>query len=154
MQKLTKLTSQLSILSLFLSSLILPTVAQAIEFRSVIVEKAILYDAPSPAGGKAFILGKGYPVEVIVNLGEWIKVRDHFGALNWVKSKDLSLQRTAIVTGKVDMKQSPNATGAILATLEKNVLVSLVSTTSNGWIKVKHASGLLGYVPANQLWGL
>ena len=37
--------------------------AQALEFRSVDAEAAVLYDAPSAQAKKLFILSRHYPVE-------------------------------------------------------------------------------------------
>jgi len=107
------------------------------------------------ASKKVYVLGKHYPVEVIVNLGKWVKIRDHFGKLNWIQGKDLAAKRHGIVLEpKIDIKQLPNKKGAVLATLEKGVIVELMTATSNGWIKVKHVSGIVGYIPATVLWGV
>jgi SH3-like domain-containing protein len=40
----------------------------------------ILYDAPSLNARRLFILNQGYPVEIIVSLEGWYKVRDATGA--------------------------------------------------------------------------
>jgi len=129
--------------------------AFALEFRSVAVNKAILYDAPSDQAKKLFILSSGYPVEVIVNLGEWIKVRDHYGALSWIQGSLLSPKRTVLVIGgKAEIRQSDSENSALLATLEKDVVVDVVSANApNGWIKVKHRDGISGYVRVSQVWG-
>ena len=58
------------------SMLLLCTVAQAIEFKSVSDEIAVLYDAPSKQSSKRLILTRGYPVEVIITSGNWVRVRD------------------------------------------------------------------------------
>lgn len=140
---------------LVLLSLVFANVASALEFRSVSVSKAILYDAPSEQAQKIFILNDGYPVEVIVNLGEWIKVRDHYGALSWILGKQLSLKRTVLVIGgKAEIRQLDSDTSPLLATLEKDVVVEVVSTNSqNGWIKIKHRDGITGFVRVSQVWG-
>ena len=71
--------------------------ANALEFRSIAPAKAILYDAPSLEADKLFILSQAYPVEIIVNLNNWLKVRDATGSLSWVESKSLSNKRTVLV---------------------------------------------------------
>ena len=68
--------------------------ASALEFRAVAVDAAVLYDAPSVQAKKQFILSRYYPVEIIVALDKWLKVRDASGALAWVESAQLSAQRT------------------------------------------------------------
>jgi SH3-like domain-containing protein len=128
--------------------------AQALEFRSIAQPKAILYDAPSAEASKIFILSQGYPVEVIVNLGTWIKVRDQLGGLSWVESKSLVNKRTVLVTVKTDIKSSEDASSALVATVEKDVVLEMLSPTiKNGWVKVKHRDGITGFVQASTVWG-
>lgn len=143
-------------LGLVLLGLFFAIQVQALEFRSVAANKAVLYDAPSTEAKKLYLIGSGYPVEVIVNLGEWIKIRDHFGSLSWVQAKQLTNKRTAlIISDKVELKQAEDETSALLATFEKDVVVEVVSTIAkNGWVKVKHRDGLTGFVRSTALWGL
>ena len=126
----------------------------AAEYRSVSVPKAILFDAPSAQAKKLFLLGQGYPVEVIVNLGDWIKVRDNLGGLSWVDAKQLSPQRTVIVTvQQAEVRQAADAASNLICKLEKDVVVDLLEPASNGWLKVKHKDGLSGYVLTSSVWG-
>ncbi len=60
---------------------------QTSDFRSVQENAAVLYDAPSKAAKALFVVQRHYPLEVIVNLEAWVKVRDHTGALTWVERK-------------------------------------------------------------------
>lgn len=128
--------------------------AFALDFRSVASTKAILYDAPSVEASKLYILGQGYPVEVIVNLGEWIKVRDALGGLSWIEGKQLSNKRMVLVIAKTDIKSTEDASSGLIASVEKDVVLELLpSETKTGWIKVKHRDGATGYVPNSALWG-
>ena len=127
----------------------------ALEFRSIAAAKVILYDAPSVEASKLYILSQGYPVEVIVNLGAWIKVRDAMGGLSWVEGKQLSNKRMVLVTAKTDMKSAEDIAASLVATIEKDVVLELIpSATKTGWIKVKHRDGITGFVPSSVLWGL
>ncbi len=128
--------------------------ANALEFRSIAPAKAILYDAPSLEADKIYILSQAYPVELIVNLNNWVKVRDASGALSWVESKNLSSKRTVIVTTKTDIKSAEDPTSALLATVEKDVVLELVTDRKNGWVKVKHRDGVTGFVQVGNLWGI
>lgn len=128
--------------------------ALALDYRSIAAPKAILYDAPSQQASKLYILGQGYPVEVIVNLGEWIKVRDALGGLSWIEGKQLSNKRTVLVMAKTEIKSAEDASANLVATVEKDVVLELLpSTTKTGWIKVKHRDGATGYVLNSALWG-
>ena len=129
--------------------------AYALEYRSIVPAKAILYDAPSVEASKLYILGQGYPVEVIVNLGEWIKIRDAAGSLSWVEGKQLSAKRTVLVVAKTDIKSAEDAASSLVATVEKDVVLELLpASAKTGWVKVKHRDGATGFVPSSVLWGL
>lgn len=145
-----QLTKSLLIAALFM---LLPNLAVA-EFRAVSVPKAIVYDTPSAQGKKLYLLGQGYPVEVIVNLAEWVKVRDQQGGLSWIDAKQLSPKRTLLIISPVEIKQTPEAGGATLARVEKDVVVDLLEPAKNGWVKVKHRDGLVGFVQTSAVWGL
>ncbi len=128
--------------------------ALALEFRSILAAKAITYDAPSKEASKLYILSGGYPVEVIVNLGDWIKVRDNQGGLSWVESKSLSTKRTVLVLTKTDIKTAEDPASALVATVEKDVVLELVAGgANNNWVKVKHRDGVTGFVQVDKLWG-
>lgn len=128
--------------------------AQALDFRSVVPSKAITYDAPSKEAVKLYILSSGYPVEVIVNLGDWIKVRDNQGGLSWLESKALSSKRTVLVLAKTEIKASEDASSALVATVEKDVVLELLAGgANNNWVKVKHRDGVTGFVQVDKLWG-
>ena len=129
--------------------------ANALEFRSIAPAKAILYDAPSLEASKLYILSQSYPVELIVNLNNWVKVRDAAGALSWVESKSLSSKRTVLVLAKTDIKAAEDTTSALVATVEKDVVLELLPMTAkNGWVKVKHRDGVTGFVQVTNLWGV
>jgi len=133
---------------------LLPAAAAAVEFRSIAPPKAVLYDSPSEAGGKRYILGQGYPVEVIVDLGAWIKVRDNQGGLSWIEAKQLATQRTVLVTqDQAEIRQSADAGSAVSARVEQDVVLEMLEPPSNGWIKVRHRDGLTGYILASSVWG-
>lgn len=133
----------------------MPITASALDFRSVAVSKAILYDAPSSSAKKVLLLSHLYPVEVVVNLGDWLKVRDAQGSMNWVEAKHLSVKRSVLVTKSMtEMRARPDVGADVVATLEKDVVLELVEANSNnGWLKVKHRDGVTGYVLVSSTWG-
>ncbi len=152
---LTKKTRSTFAIGLATLGLLLAAQVQALEFRSVAAGKAVLYDAPSTEAKKLYLISSGYPVEIIVNLGEWIKIRDHFGTLSWVQSKQLSAKRTALIVGEqAELKQADDDSAPLVASLEKDVVVDVVvAPAKSGWIKVKHRDGLTGFVRSTAVWG-
>lgn len=71
--------------------------ALAIEYRTVNIA-TVLYDAPSLRGSKLFVIRRGTPVELVVNLEGWSKVRDADGGLAWIEAAALVKRRSVIVT--------------------------------------------------------
>lgn len=132
-----------------------PVLATALEFKSVAAPKAILYDAPSSAAKKILLLSQGYPVEVIVNLGDWLKVRDAHGSISWVEAKQLSARRTVMVSAtNAEIRSTADATSNLLATVEKDVVLEIdVAKLMNGWLKVKHRDGIAGFILVSSVWG-
>lgn len=142
-------------LILLVTLMLTPVLAAALEFKSVAAPKAILYDAPSSAAKKILLLSQGYPVEVIVNLGEWLKVRDAQGSISWIEAKQLSGKRTVMVIAtNAEIRSGADATSSLLATLEKDVVLEIGDTKlTNGWLKVKHRDGIAGFILISSVWG-
>lgn len=130
-----------------------PLTVLALEFRSIAVPRAVLFDAPSAQAKKLFVIWEGYPVEIIVNLGDWVKVRDNQGGLTWIESRQLSPKRTVIVVqDNAEMRESADAAAPLVSRLQKDVVLDYLETTS-GWVRVRHRDGLAGYVQTTAVWG-
>jgi SH3-like domain-containing protein len=126
----------------------------AAEFRSIAENGTPMYDAPSVRAKKLFVASRHYPVEVVINIDSWIKVRDQAGDLAWVERKTLSDKRTVIVTAAVaDVRQAANDQAALVFQVQQGVALDVAEPPSGGWIRVRHAEGQTGYVRINQVWG-
>lgn len=129
--------------------------AQAIDYRSVEAPVAVMYDAPSQKGKKLYLLKQYAPVEVVVRLEGWLKVRDAEGSLAWVESKALGERRTVVVTApRAEIRQADKAEAPLVFEADKWVALELVEPASPGWAKVRHRDGATGYVKSTQIWGL
>jgi SH3-like domain-containing protein len=126
------------------------------EFRSVASSKTILYEAPSATTKRVYLVDEGYPLEIIVNLGDWLKVRDPYGTLSWAESKNLQTKRTVIVKAdKANIYKEPESKSPLVATIEKDVVIELSDPLiTNGWIKVRYQQDLDGYIQTSQVWGI
>ena len=114
----------------------------------------MLYDAPSLKARKLFILNQGYPVEVLVTLDAWLKVRDASGELAWIEAKSLSTQRIVMVkVPQAEVRQSPDESAPVVFQAEQDVLLEVIETADN-WARVKHRDGATGYIRITQVWGL
>ena len=138
----------------FCALALLPAIASAADFRSVAVPRAPMLDAPSASGKKRFAATQFYPVEIIVNLGAWVKVRDKTGELAWMESTQLAAQRTVIALDQADVFTAADASSAVVFRVEKDVALEWLQPAANGWVKVKHKDGLTGYIAADKVWGL
>ena len=126
----------------------------AIEYRTV-DSATVLYDAPSQKGSKLFVIRRDTPVEVVVSLEGWSKVRDAEGSLTWIEKKYLNDKRSVIVTvDRAEVRQKAEDGSTLAFEAEKNVSLDYIETASGGWVKVRHHDGQSGFVRANQIWGL
>ncbi len=129
--------------------------AAAGEFRSIAENGTPMYDAPSVRAKKLFVASRHYPVEVVINIDSWVKVRDQAGDLSWVEKKTLSDKRTVIVTAAVaDVRQTANDQAALVFQAQQGVALDVAEPPAGGWIRVRHADGQTGYIKINQVWGI
>jgi SH3-like domain-containing protein len=127
--------------------------AGAIDYRTVDAA-TVLYDAPSQRGGKLFVIRRDTPVEVVVSLEGWSKVRDAEGGLAWIEKRYLAERRSVIVTAdRAEVRQKAEEGSPLVFEAEKNVALDYLETLPGGWIKVRHRDGPSGYVRVTQIWG-
>ena len=128
--------------------------AAGAEFRSAAEAAVVLYDAPSSKARKLFIVNRGYPLEVMVQVEGWVKVRDATGTLAWAESKMLDAARTVLVrAAAVTIRQKPAEDAPSVAEVRRDVLLNVVEPAAGGWIQVKHRDGATGFVRAADVWG-
>lgn len=125
----------------------------AAEFRSVAEPAAVLYDAPSGKARKLYVVSQGYPVEIVVVVEGWSKVRDVNGELTWVESKLLSDKRTVMVrTPLAQVRAAADDNAPVVFQAQQHVLLDLLEV-AGGWLRVRHSDGESGYVRVAQVWG-
>jgi SH3-like domain-containing protein len=125
----------------------------ALEFKSV-DDTAVLYDSPSVNARKLHIVSRGYPLEAVVTLEHWVKVRDASGALSWIERKSLGDKRMVLVIAEtVNVHQSPSAASPLAFKAARDVVLEFVEPGPPGWSKVKHRDGAIGFVQSSGVWG-
>lgn len=128
--------------------------AHAVDYRSI-AAPAILFDSPSVQGKRLFVIASGTPVELIVSLDKWFKVRDSAGTISWIERKALSEKRTVLVTAeRAAVRSAPDDKAPIAFEAVRDVVLEAVEMPKTGWIKVKHRDGASGYVHVSQVWGV
>lgn len=134
--------------------LVLAVPASALEFRST-ARAALLYDSPSIAGTKVSIAGSGLPLEIIVDLQVWAKVRDHSGRLAWIEKSALGTAKTVMIKAESSIiRQRPRPDAEVVFRAARGVLLELTGPIDSfGWLPVRHANGKTGWLPAHEAWG-
>jgi SH3-like domain-containing protein len=137
---------------LFAIALLCALPAQALDFRSTANTAAVLYDAPSTDAKRLFVLSKGYPLEVVVVITGWAKVRDSSGAMAWIALDQLSSMRTLVVRSASTVRNAPKDTASATAQVAANVMLIWLEN-SGDWAKVRLPNQSTGYIKLNQVWG-
>jgi SH3-like domain-containing protein len=138
----------------------LPAVAS--DYRVVAEAPAVLYDAPSAKAKPLFVYGRDVPMEVLVTVEGWTKVRDSGGTIGWLAAKSLADKRMLLVrASSADVRENPEEAAAVVFRAEQNVLLELAegaasasATATPGWVKVRHRDGQSGFVRISQVFGL
>lgn len=127
--------------------------ASAFDFVSV-AEPAILYDANSLKAKKLFVASRYLPLEQIVVLDNWVKVRDNTGKLFWIEKRQLSSKRYVIVTvPSATVRRSPDEAAEVVFKATQQLGLEWLGNTGSGWVKVRHADGSAGYLKFSDVWG-
>jgi SH3-like domain-containing protein len=128
--------------------------ACAMDFVSVVDPSAILYDAPSLKAKKLYVVSRFTPLEQVVALDAWVKVRDRSGAMAWIEKRTTSNNRyVTVIVEQTTMRQAPGDNAAVIAQVMRDVALELLGPTGDGWIKVRHMNGATGYVKVGDVWG-
>ena len=147
---------------LALASALTAPIAWAADYRVTSEAPTVLYDAPSAKAKPLFVYGRDVPVEVLVPVEGWTKVRDVGGAIGWIANKGLTSKRILLVRVPVaDVRANPHEAAPVVFRAEQNVLLELAegasspaTTATPGWVKVRHRDGQVGFARVPQVYGL
>ncbi len=143
-----------SALTLACAALLAAPGALALDYRSL-AEAASAYDAPSAKAKPLFVVLAGTPVELVVALEGWSKVRDSKGDLIWIEKKYLAEKRTVIVRAeRAQVRAAADDKAALVFEAERDVVLDLIEAAPGGWVKVRHRDGQAGFLKVPQVWGL
>jgi SH3-like domain-containing protein len=148
--------------ALVLAALLACGVSVAAEYRTTTEAPTLLYDAPSAKARPLFVYGRDVPLEVLVVVEGWTKIRDVGGAFGWIPNKQLADKRVLLVRVAVaEVRANPDEAAPLVFRAEQNVLLDLAesaaspgTTATPGWVKVRHRDGQAGYVRVSQVFGL
>jgi SH3-like domain-containing protein len=137
----------------------LSAAAIAEDFKQTNDAATIGYEGPSTRATKQFIYSRGTPLEVLVAIEGWYKVRDSQGALVWVERKTLTERSNVQVksAAPADVFTSADSNAPIAFRVDAGVLLTLVappSPATGAFAQVRHRDGQTGYIRLDALFGL
>jgi len=135
--------------------------ALAADYKTTADAPTLLYDGPSAKAKPLFVYGRDVPMEVLVAVEGWTKVRDMGGTIGWIAHKNLSDRRMLVVrVPTAEIRASPDDAAPIVFRAERDVLLELAESASStaatavpGWVKVRHRDGQSGFARVPQVFG-
>ena len=142
-------------IAFFLSALLLAAAAPASAQKMVSVDRNEINMRSGPGTDHAsqWLLGRGYPLEVIGKKGKWLQVRDFEADKGWVYGPLVDKTRHFVVKVKVaNIRSKPTTRSSILGrALYGDVLRTL--ERKKNWVKVQQEGGAKGWIAGRLLWG-
>jgi SH3-like domain-containing protein len=138
---------------LFCLLFVLVPVAGWAKMVSIAENEANLRSGPSEENEVMWVLGKGFPLQVIKSQGEWLKVRDFENDEGWVYAPLTGATPHMIVKSKLaNIRSGPGENYKLTGQARYGVVFRILESTKH-WIKVQHESGKTGWVARKLLWG-
>lgn len=128
------------------------------KMRSINGEKVQLRSGPGTSYTAKWEYGDGFPLKVLTRKGSWVKVKDFEGDTGWVFKKYLTSKSHMIVKvnrgkkKKINIRSGPGTKYKVVGKAYYGVVFQTMAQ-KRGWAKVKHESGLVGWVKRSLLWG-
>ncbi len=125
---------------------------------SVKADKTFLMSGPGKKYHIKWEYKKGFPLQIISAKGHWVKVKDFEKDSGWVVKSTLSDSPAVIVManrhihGKINIHSGPGRNYKVIGKAYYGVVFEKLEK-KNGWIKIHHDSGLIGWVKASLVWG-
>lgn len=102
--------------------------------------------------------GKGFPLKVVSKKGDWVKVSDFENDSGWIYKPLLSKKGHMIVKAfkdknkRVNIRSGPGTRYKVVGKAYYGVVFETLEQ-QNGWAKVRHESGLVGWIKRTLVWG-
>jgi len=132
--------------------------AAGITMVSVAGVKVNLRKGPSTQYPILWELGKGFPLRVISSQGNWLKVSDFESDVGWIYKSLVSKKPHLIVKvnknskAQINIRSGPGTKYKVVGKAEYGVVFETLQRRES-WVKVRHESGLTGWVKRSLLWG-
>lgn len=146
-----------TLLSLLLFSIFFLSPAYA-KMGSISGDKVQLRSGPGTKYSSKWEYGDGFPLKVLTRKGNWVKVKDFENDSGWVYKKYISSTPHMIVKvnkgkkKKINIRSGPGTKYKTVGKAYYGVVFETLRQ-EKGWAKVKHESGLTGWIKRSLLWG-
>ncbi len=143
------------LLAVGLMLLALTSHGQVGEFRQTLEAATVSFEGPSTRANKQYLYSRGTPLEVIVAIEGWFKVRDAQGGLTWVERRALGeRQQVQVVAPMAEVYAQPEGAGPVLFRAETGLLLQLAGPPVGAWVPVRHRDGTSGFIRRDAIFGL
>jgi SH3-like domain-containing protein len=128
------------------------------EMLSVSGDNVNLRSGPGTKYQVKWEYGKGFPLKVIDKKGDWVKVQDFENDNGWIYKPLLSPKGHMIVkvfknkNKRINIRSGPGTRYRVVGKAYYGVVFETLEQ-KNGWAKVKHETGLVGWIKRTLIWG-
>lgn len=132
--------------------------ANAITMLSVDGDDVNLRSGPGTKYQVKWEYGKGFPLKVHTHKGDWVKVSDFENDSGWIYRPLLSSKGHMIVKvfkdqdKRINIRSGPGTSYRIVGKAYYGVVFETLEQ-KQGWAKIKHETGLTGWIKRSLLWG-
>lgn len=129
------------------------SMASAASYVSVNGDNINVRTGPGTDNQVSMELFEGYPLQVIGSNGDWLQVVDYEQDKGWIHKSLVVDGNTVIVNGtkSVNMRAEPSTASSIIANVDRGVVLTKLESQGK-WLKLKHSSGLIGWIYKPLLW--
>lgn len=144
------------LLSLFFIFL-LTTVCQG-KMYSIASKEVNMRTGPGKKYSISWAYGKGFPLTRLAQKGNWVKVKDFENDSGWIYKPLLSSKPHMVVkvfknkNQTINIRSGPGRKYKVVGKAYYGVVFETLERRKT-WVKVKHESGLTGWVARKLLWG-
>jgi len=134
------------------------TQASAITMVSIAGDNVNMRSGPGTDHKVMWELGNGFPLIVLKKSGDWYRVRDFEGTIGWVHEDVAGRTPHMIVKvhkntkKRINVRSGPGTKYRIVAKAYYGVVFKTLQQ-KDGWVNVRHADGVTGWVKRSLLWG-
>jgi SH3-like domain-containing protein len=129
------------------------------EIASIQGDQTSLRQRPDKTSTVLWELNNGFPIEIIRKQGDWVNIKDFENDSGWVHKSRIDSKPHVIVKANrseeqsINVRSAPRTNSSIIGNAFYGVVFTVIEK-KDGWVKVRHDTGLTGWVKSDLLWGV